>query len=247
MTREVTSNFHLFDQGALNGNDNLTGSHHHDGIWTGDGTDHVQSKGGNDAIFLGKGHKEVDAGKGHDTVIFRETEEIYDITINERGRISVNAGETRANLWNVEQILFRNDTQTSHLLITSFLRAGKLNRVQFTRKAPLIASDEGEALLSIGDDGWLRGGRGDDHLIGIGDRTKVFYEGSMFDYAIHRDEEGNLLIRSKMFGTDMLMNIDWLHFSNNTRIQENFIPDEWLGETGFQGIYDTPIDLATAS
>lgn len=245
MSEETKGNYARYMRGELNGNDKIIGSHGHDSFRTGDGDDIVRAKKGDDIVFVSRGTKRIYGGKGVDTVIFRETEDVYRIDMNAKGGIYVDTAETKAHCWSVERLMFHDDKLVSPVLDTSLLRADKVNQVQFARKSVLVASDAGEALFLLGDNGSAKGGLGDDHIFGIGDETKVFYEGSMFDYAIHRNCDGSLIFRHVKFGTDYLVNVRWLHFEDGTRIQTRFVPDEWLGNTAYEAFVADVTDPAT--
>jgi Ca2+-binding RTX toxin-like protein len=117
-------------------------------------------------------------------------------------------------------------------------------------------SGDDELLGNEGDD-WIRGGAGDDHLVGdngnpfgvpLADIDTAAFSGRLRNYTIKHNADGTLTVTDKVGqdGTDTLLNIERLQFSDRTILVDDGMA---LKEPSFarSGARDSAADLANVS
>ncbi|NQV27476.1 MAG: hypothetical protein HQ518_24260 [Rhodopirellula sp.] len=155
----------LIDGGA--GNDQLTGGSGNDTLIGGAGNDHLNGRGGDDVLIGGLGDDNLDGGSGNDALSGGDGDDGLDggsgldVLIGGVGRDKLNG-----------------DNDSDLLIASSTVNEDDLAALD-TALAAWASDDLASALLSLGtisDDGDkddLKGGKGDDELIGgIGDKLK---------------------------------------------------------------------------
>jgi len=187
------------------------------------GNDTLLGFQGNDTLDGGIGVDSLVGGDGSDTYVVTNTEDIIvETTID--GDMDVIQSKVTYTLGDNLERLFLTDTAmggTGNILNNMIDGSDVSNN--------LLGMDGNDTLYGNGGNDTLDGGIGDDSIDGGDGDDTVYYQGTSDFYQFIYDESGSLIVKDAYSadgldeGTDTLVNVEFLTFSNMTGPIEAFL------------------------
>lgn len=191
--------------GSFSGNGNeldntIVGAAGDDTLAGGDGDDHFIAGGGVDVI---------DGGEGGDTLELSGTPTEYSYVKDELGVITISNGINSIQLTDVESVSFAQGARYAVDELLSMYVSGTAGN-----DAILAGDSEDNRINGFAGDDNLRGNEGNDLINGGEGNDTAYYSGNSGDYEIFHNESGGLIVLGDD-GTDMLSNVEGLHFDGD--------------------------------
>ncbi|CAN7620927.1 calcium-binding protein [Rhizobium sp. LjRoot258] len=174
--------------------------------------------GGNDHFVDSDGGRFYSGGTGTDSVAFAFDASSYRIAASGDGylveRVYVDRDapldERYLRLESIEEITFDGQAAEFADVVTV--------EIDGTSSADTLTGSARNDMILGGDgDDVLTGGAGSDILDGgDGDTDRVNYEGLASDYLFTRNADGSVIVTSAIYGTDTLLNVEFVHLLGDT-------------------------------
>ncbi|WHO82589.1 calcium-binding protein [Rhizobium leguminosarum] len=182
------------------------------------GIEAVITGGGDDQFVDSDSGRLYSGGAGTDTVAFASDASSYRITASgdgylvERVYVDRNAplDERYLRLESIEEITFNGQATGFADVVTV--------QIDGTESADtLTGSARNDLILGGGGNDVLTGGAGSDILDGgEGDADRVNYEGLVSEYLFTRNDDGSVTVTSATYGTDVIVNVEYVHLSGES-------------------------------
>ncbi|MEX3012084.1 RHS repeat-associated core domain-containing protein, partial [Hoeflea sp. TYP-13] len=222
----------------------LTGTNGNDALWGTGGKDIIRSLDGVDDLYGGLGDDILIGGGGTNKVVYDGQFSDYTFTfVGDKSLLVSNATYGTDILVNIDGIWFDGEAAWYNFEIIAASISG-YNSILGTNgndSASLLwGTDSNDIVQSLDGLDDMRGGLGDDILIGGGGYNKVIYDGQFSDYTFKYISDRSLLVSSATYGTDVLINVDGIWFDGEATWYE--FADIVAGVSGYKLILGTSGD-----